>query len=109
MSSARQAFDVARQHFQAGRAQEAEQLCLQVLEGDPDQIDALHLLALIAGRTRQDSRAIDYLKAVLRLDPQLAAAHNNLGIVLFRQRKVPEAVASFQEAAQPRAGLRGRA
>jgi len=98
MPSVPQALYSAWQHFQAGRLQQAEQLCLQVLEVDPDAIDALNLLAVIAGRTGRDSRAIDYLQAVLRLKPALAAAHYNLGTVLVSQRKLPEAVASFQEA-----------
>src|SRR5271170_1809116 len=98
MAAVRQALDAAWQHFQRGQWQQAEQLYLQVLEVDPDQLDALHLLAAIAGQTGRESRAIDYLQAVLRLKPGLAAAHNNLGNVFIIQRKLPEAVASFQEA-----------
>src|SRR5262249_6771798 len=97
-NSVRQALDLAWKHYQEGQWQQAEQLYLQVLEVDPDQVDALHLLALIAGQTGRDSRAIDYLQAVLRLKPGLAEAHNNLGNVLASQGKLPEAVASFQEA-----------
>jgi len=100
MISVRQALDTAWQHFQKGQWQQAEQLYLQVLEVDPQQVDALHLLAVIAGQTGRESRAIAYLEAVLRLQPGLAAAHNNLGNVFIMQRKLPEAAASFQEAAR---------
>ena len=98
MPSVPQALYLAWEHVQGGRWQQAEQLCLQVLEVDPDEIDALHLLAVIAGRTGRDSRAIDYLQAVVLLKPELAAAHYDLGTVLVSQRKLPEAVSSFQEA-----------
>jgi protein O-GlcNAc transferase len=98
MISVRQAFDLALQHFQRGKWQQAEQMCLQILEVDSEQVDALQMLAAIAGQTGRDGRAIDYLQAVLRLKPRLAAAHNNLGNVFIIQRKLPEAVASFQEA-----------
>jgi len=98
MLSVRQALDAAWQHYQTGQWQQAEQLYLQVLEVDPDQIDALHLLAAITGQTGRESRAITYLQAVLRLQPGLAAAHNNLGNAFSSQGRFPEAVASFQEA-----------
>ena len=35
-------------HFQAGRLQEAEAACRQVLEQEPQQADALHLLGVLA-------------------------------------------------------------
>jgi predicted O-linked N-acetylglucosamine transferase (SPINDLY family) len=96
--SIRHALDAAWQHYRRGEWQQAEELYLQVLAMDPDQVDALHLLAAIAGQTGRDDQAIDYLHAVLRLRPELAAAHNNLGNVLARQGKQVEAVASFQDA-----------
>jgi len=107
MTSVRQALDLAWQSFQRGQWQHAERLYLEILQVDPDQLDALHLLAAIAAQTGRDDRAIDYLQAVLRLKPDLAAAHNNLGNVFINQRKLPEAVASFQEAVrlQPNSAL----
>jgi predicted O-linked N-acetylglucosamine transferase (SPINDLY family) len=48
-----------------------------------------------AGHSNQ---AIDCLKEALRLNPTIAEAHNNLGIVLAREGRLEEAVASFQEA-----------
>jgi predicted O-linked N-acetylglucosamine transferase (SPINDLY family) len=98
MTGVRQALDAAWQHFQRGQWQQAEKLYLQVLQVQPDQVDALHLLAAIAGQTGRQSQAIDYLQAVLRLKPGLASAHNNLGNVFITLGKLPEAVASFREA-----------
>jgi predicted O-linked N-acetylglucosamine transferase (SPINDLY family) len=46
----------------------------------------------------QRDLAIDCLKEALRLNPTIAEAHNNLGIVLAREGRLEEAVASFQEA-----------
>ena len=94
----RQALDVAWRHYQKGEWQQAEQLYLQVLEVDPHQVDALHLLAAIAGQTGREGQAIDYLQTLLRLKPGFAAAHNNLGNALVAQGRLAEAVASFQEA-----------
>ncbi len=90
--------DTALKHYQAGQLQEAEQLYLQILQVDPNQVDALHLLGVIAGQTGRNDLAVDYLTTALRLEPDFAAAHNNLGNVFVIQGKLPEAVASFQRA-----------
>jgi predicted O-linked N-acetylglucosamine transferase (SPINDLY family) len=92
--------DAARQHYQRGDRQRAEQLCLEILEAAPNQIDALHLLAAIASQTHRDDQAINFLEAVLRHEPDCAAAHNNLGNLFAKQRKLAEAAASFREAAR---------
>ena len=52
-----QALDMAWKHFQAGQLQEAEQLYRQILQVDPNQVDALHLLGVIAGQTGRDDLA----------------------------------------------------
>jgi predicted O-linked N-acetylglucosamine transferase (SPINDLY family) len=93
-----EALDRALKRYQAGQWQEAEQLYLQILQVDPNEVDALHLLAVIAGQTGREERAIDYLRKVLCLRPAWAAAHNNLGNVYAAQGKLAEAVAAFQEA-----------
>jgi protein O-GlcNAc transferase len=98
MISIQQALALAWQHYQAGQWQQAEQLYQQIVQVDRNQVDAWHLLGVIAGQTGRDNLAIDYLNAALRLKPDFAAAHSNLGNVFANQRKFPQAVASFQEA-----------
>ena len=48
MLSIQQAFDLAWRHLQAGQLQQAEQLYLQILQVQPNHLDALHFLGLIA-------------------------------------------------------------
>jgi predicted O-linked N-acetylglucosamine transferase (SPINDLY family) len=95
-----QGLDQARQYLQAGSWQQAEQLCQEILRVDPRQLDALHLLGLIAAQTGRYDLAADYFKATVRLKPDFAAAHNNLGNVFILQAKLPEAVESFRAAAR---------
>jgi predicted O-linked N-acetylglucosamine transferase (SPINDLY family) len=102
MTSVRQALDLALQHFQRGDSQRAEQLFLQILQADPHQVDALHLLGIIAGQTGRENLAIEYLAAALRLKPDLAGAHNNLGNVFTKQGKLADAIVCYQRALQLR-------
>jgi predicted O-linked N-acetylglucosamine transferase (SPINDLY family) len=102
MDLIKQTLDRAWQHYQTGQWPQAEQLYHQVLAVNPDNVDALHLLAAIAGQTGRESLAVDYLRAVLRLQPGMAAAHNNLGNALAAQKKFVEAIASLQEAVRLR-------
>jgi len=95
-----QLLEMALQHYRKGEWQLAEQLYVRVLEVDPNQLDALHIMAVIAGRTGRGDQAIEYLRRVLRIQPGWAAAHNNLGMVFITQNRLPEAAASFQEAAR---------
>src|SRR5260370_10706663 len=53
-----QTLEMALTHYQAGRLEQAEQLYRQILEVDPNQVDALHLLGVIAGRTGRENLAI---------------------------------------------------
>jgi tetratricopeptide (TPR) repeat protein len=93
-----QAFDVGKQHYQAGRWAEAEQQFQDILRVDPNHVDALHLLGVIAGRTGRHQLAADYLQAALRLKPDFAAAHNNLGRVFILHGQLAQAVECFRQA-----------
>jgi len=98
MMSVPQALAMAGQHYQAGHWQQADQLCRQILQLDANQVHAWHLLGLIACQTGRDNLAVDYLQGALRLKPDWAEAHNNLGNVFIIQKNLPQAVASYQQA-----------
>ena len=59
MATILQALMVAIRHHQAGHRQEAEQLYRQVLEVDPQQPDAIHLLGVLAHETGQHELAVE--------------------------------------------------
>ncbi len=93
-----QALDMAMKYHQAGNLTQAEQLCRQILQLDPHQVDALHLLGLIAAQVGRIDLAIKYISEALRLKPHDAVAHNNLGNAFKEQGQLEEAVASYQQA-----------
>jgi predicted O-linked N-acetylglucosamine transferase (SPINDLY family) len=93
-----QALDTAIEHHQAGRLQQADQIYREILQADPHQIDALHLLGVIAHQRGRNDEAIDYISRALALDAGQAIIHNSLAAAYQALGKFPEAVASYQQA-----------
>jgi Flp pilus assembly protein TadD/glycosyltransferase involved in cell wall biosynthesis len=89
---------LALQHYQASRFDQAELLCQQILQQQPDEIAALHLAGLLAAQRQQFEQAIDRYQQVLTLQPRHVEAHNNLGILLMRYGRVDEAIAHYRQA-----------
>jgi cytochrome c-type biogenesis protein CcmH/NrfG len=58
MMSVPQALAVAWHIIMQGRLAEAEQIYRDILRVDPNQVDALHLLGVIAGHTGRADMAI---------------------------------------------------
>jgi tetratricopeptide (TPR) repeat protein/glycosyltransferase involved in cell wall biosynthesis len=92
------ALTLALNHYQTGQLDRARQICHQVLQQQPNQVAALHLLGLIAAQQQQIDEAIDRYRQVLALQPQHLEARNNLGIVLMAQGQVDEAIVHYQHA-----------
>jgi predicted O-linked N-acetylglucosamine transferase (SPINDLY family) len=97
-SAIRQTFELALQHHQKGRLQEAEHLYRQLLAQQPTHIDALHNLGVLALQTRRYDLAADLLRQVIALRPGFPEAHANLGIALRNLRQLDEAIAALRQA-----------
>ncbi len=93
-----QAIDLALQHHNAGRLSQAESIYQQILQSDPNQPDALHLLGVIAHQVGKNDTAVDLITRAIAIDPDLAEAHSNLGTALRDLGKLEEAVASYHKA-----------
>ena len=102
MLSLAQALALAVKQHQQGDLFQAEQLYRQILQVDPQQIDALHLLGLIAHQTGRPAEAVASIRRALQLRPDFADAHYNLGQVLQRLGKPAEAEAHLAEAGRVR-------
>ena len=77
---------------------EAEGLYQQVLQADPNQPVALHLLGVIAYQGGKNDIAVDLITKALAIKPDYAEAHNNLGNAFKELGKLDEAVASYHRA-----------
>jgi protein O-GlcNAc transferase len=88
----------AIEHHRAGRLQDALALYQQVLEGDPDHADALHLAGVVAAQLGDQSTAIGLIEEAISVNPGVADFHSNLGIALRGLGRLDEALASFRQA-----------
>jgi predicted O-linked N-acetylglucosamine transferase (SPINDLY family) len=83
---------------QAGRLAEAEPLYRQVLQVQPRHFDGLHLLGVVHYQRGDLQGAVRQIDAALRINPDVAAAHNNRGNALKDLGRPEEALASFERA-----------
>jgi len=98
MSTVAETLTLALRSHQAGDLRRAEQLYRQILQADPQHIEALHLLGLLAHQVGRSDLAVGYFDQALRLRPNWPEAHNHRGLALRAQGRLAEAVASYQQA-----------
>jgi protein O-GlcNAc transferase len=94
----REAFEIASQHYEAGSLAEAEAACRHILRSQPNDPDALHLLALIAHQAGRHGIAMALVRKAIALDPSVPTYYNTLGLALLSQCKPTAAEASFRQA-----------
>jgi tetratricopeptide (TPR) repeat protein/2-polyprenyl-3-methyl-5-hydroxy-6-metoxy-1,4-benzoquinol methylase len=92
-----QALDLAGQHHTAGRLPQAESIYQQILQSDPNQPVALHLLGVIAHQVGKNDVAIDLITKSLSISPNCVGALYNLGLTLRGLGELDEAVASYRK------------
>ena len=88
----------ALEHHKAGRTDEAAALYRQVLERQPDQADANHLLGALSLQAGDAQSAIDFIERAVAARPDFAPALNNLGNAFRQLGRPDEAVAPFRRA-----------
>jgi tetratricopeptide (TPR) repeat protein len=93
-----QSFETALAHFQAGRFSEAEKLCRQILAQHPTQLDAMHLLGVLAFKAGELEAAVALLGRVVANSPPRAEPYCNLGVALKAQGKLAQAILCYRSA-----------
>jgi protein O-GlcNAc transferase len=87
-------------HQQAGRLQQAAEICRQQLAIEPKTAPAWHLLGVIAYQVGDYVTAAERIGRAVELSPGTAGAHSNLGLALHGLRRLDEALASFRRAVE---------
>ncbi len=77
------------------RLSDAEPLLKQHLKDDPFDVQAIRMLAELAGRIGRYKDAENLLRRAVELSPDFTAARANLAIVLYRQNRSDEAIAEL--------------
>lgn len=93
-----QAISLAVEHHTQGRLPEAESLYNQILQVDPNNPFALHLLGVIAHQVGKNDIALDLISKALVHKPVFPEARNNLGNVYKVLGKLEDAKSQFMEA-----------
>jgi tetratricopeptide (TPR) repeat protein len=96
---------LAAEHHQAGRLDRATAMYEGILRRDPRQVDALHLLGLVAHQAGRTDEAIGLIRRALDLCPRFAAARNNLGNALKDLGQWDEAARCYRDAIAVEAGM----
>ena len=88
---------LAAEHHQAGRLEQAEKLCRQVLQKNPGHVDALRMLGLIAAAAGDLEDAEHLLRQALENAPDHVPAMFELGRVLKELDHHEQAIEVYRE------------
>jgi len=91
-------FDLAVAHFNAGRLQEADTLYRQVVDRQPNNARALHMVGFVAHRRGLHDVAADWIHRAIAADPHEPEFRNNLGVVAAASGQNQQAIAAYREA-----------
>lgn len=84
--------------FNQGRLQDAENICREILQLNPANTDALHILGLIAFKYNHAKLAIDFLNKAIQLDSIRSEYHDSIGIVYQSMSDSAKAIEHFRRA-----------
>ena len=82
----------------AGMLKHAQDIYEQTLIAQPDHVDAMHLLGLIAYQTANFDLAEHLIAGAIALNPNNASYHSNMGNVLKAGQKYDAAILSYDKA-----------
>src|SRR5690348_11680336 len=75
----------------AGRREEAGRIYREILDADPNHVDSLHLLGVLANDAGKHEEAVELIGRALQQAPAYAVAHNNLGNALLNLGRMEDA------------------
>src|SRR5258706_8281502 len=99
MLSLTEAYQLASQHHRAGRLQQAESIYRQILQQNPNHVDAIHHLGLIAHQCGIHEPARQMIGRSIQLAPSVAYFHKNYAEVLRAGGEFEAAAESYRKAA----------
>ncbi|WP_417386261.1 tetratricopeptide repeat protein [Gimesia sp.] len=98
MPSPQELLATAVQQHQAGHLPQAEGLYRKVLQHDPGQVDALHLLGVVYLHLKQYDKAIDFITRAISRNDGIATFFSNRGAAFKSLGKFQDAITNYQRA-----------
>src|SRR3989344_9016096 len=93
-----QALSLAVKYHQEGNLDKAEIIYREILDGDQNNAEALHLLGLIAHQKGKHEKAIIFINKAIEINPNSALFYSNLGMIYDVLGKEEESAVNFQKA-----------
>ena len=87
-----QALDLALEHHKAGRLPDAGNIYQQILQQEPNQPTALHMLGVLSYQDGKNEQAVELISRAIEIQPDLAEAYNNLGLVQQQLDAIQDAI-----------------
>lgn len=103
-ASTNSALQAALGHHRAGRLAQAEAIYQQVLQVEPDNADALHMLGLIAAQVGNNDVAITLFERAIAVKSTDPTYYCNLGLALQASGRLEPAAASYRRAIELKPG-----
>jgi len=89
---------IAGRHYQAGRIEQARDLCRQVLQVNSHHAVALNLSGVIAHQQGKGGEAVELITKAIESAPEIHYFHDTLGVVLNGLGRFEEAIEAFVRA-----------
>lgn len=83
-------------YIQAGKLEDAAGVYQAILEVEPEQLEALHHLGIVAYQMGRFQEAQSLISKVISLNPQDAMAYSNLGLIFEALEKLDLAASAFR-------------
>jgi tetratricopeptide (TPR) repeat protein len=106
-----QAFELGMRHFNAGDFPQAESVARQILAHQPDNADAMHLLALVLLQTHRTEGSVDLIGRAIAIysnqpaaQTDLAECYSNLGVARAKLKQMDQAIAAYRQSLKLRPG-----
>jgi Flp pilus assembly protein TadD len=93
-----EALEVARERFRAGDYAAAERVCRQTLGREPDNVDAIYLLGMIANQVGRADAAVELISRAIAFRPAAGEMHASLGLALQNLGDPARAAESYRRA-----------
>jgi tetratricopeptide (TPR) repeat protein len=84
--------------YRQGRIADAERIFAEVVQRVPNHFDALHILGVIAYRSRSYERAVQLISKAISINPNVASVYVDRGNALKALNRVEDALVSYDKA-----------